>query len=272
MLVKLLAHLRAQWMGALALFLVLTGGAAYAANTVFSSDIVNGEVKSADIGNNEVQSGDIGNGQVGIADLGNNSVGSPELVDSSVKTAELDTGAVQSADVLDNGLASADVADNGLSGDDVDESTLNLDSHFASAKAGVGGITCTADAGPQECAATQIDLPRPSKLLIVASGQWWTASFNVSPADDPDQATATCEIQVDDVSTDSSNAMGERRTVAGAQPWTQFPFAGFARGTLALTHLTDTLAAGAHEIDVTCAEVDPDVDWANVRLVAARVG
>jgi len=36
-----LVHLRAQWMGALALFLVIAGGTAYAANTVFSTDIVN---------------------------------------------------------------------------------------------------------------------------------------------------------------------------------------------------------------------------------------
>lgn len=49
---KLFAHLRRQWMGALALFLVLTGGSAYALaghNTVFSDDIVNGEVKQADL-------------------------------------------------------------------------------------------------------------------------------------------------------------------------------------------------------------------------------
>ena len=40
MLARIVKHLRAQWAGVLALFLVLTGGVAYAANTVFSSDIV----------------------------------------------------------------------------------------------------------------------------------------------------------------------------------------------------------------------------------------
>ena len=47
-----LAHLRQQWLGALAVALVLTGGTAYAldgSNTVFSDDIVNGEVRTADI-------------------------------------------------------------------------------------------------------------------------------------------------------------------------------------------------------------------------------
>jgi hypothetical protein len=49
---KLFAHLRRQWMGALALFLVLSGGSAYALaghNTVFSDDIVNGQVKGRDV-------------------------------------------------------------------------------------------------------------------------------------------------------------------------------------------------------------------------------
>jgi hypothetical protein len=64
-----LAHLRAQWLGALALVLVLAGGTAYAANTVFSSDIVNGEVKTADLDNNSVTTAKVRNGQVGVADL-----------------------------------------------------------------------------------------------------------------------------------------------------------------------------------------------------------
>ena len=37
MIRTVLAHLRAQWMGALALFLVLAGGTAYAADTIGSS-------------------------------------------------------------------------------------------------------------------------------------------------------------------------------------------------------------------------------------------
>jgi len=45
---RLVTNLR-EWAGVIALFLVLTGGAAYAANTVFSTDIVDGEVKTADI-------------------------------------------------------------------------------------------------------------------------------------------------------------------------------------------------------------------------------
>jgi hypothetical protein len=63
------AHLRAQWAGFLALFLVVAGGTAYAANTVFSSDIVNGEVKAADIATGAVHTSEIGDNQVRSADV-----------------------------------------------------------------------------------------------------------------------------------------------------------------------------------------------------------
>ena len=61
MLGRVLAHMRAQWAGFLALFLVLSGGAAYAANTIGSTDIINGQVKSADIGTGQVQVIDVKN-------------------------------------------------------------------------------------------------------------------------------------------------------------------------------------------------------------------
>ena len=54
---RLVAQVRRQWMGALALFLVLTGGAAYAANTVSSSDIVDNQVFSADVRNDTLTEG-----------------------------------------------------------------------------------------------------------------------------------------------------------------------------------------------------------------------
>ena len=61
--------------GALALFVVLTGGTAYAANTVFSSDIVNGEVKTADLANNAVRTGKVLNENLTGADIVESSLG-----------------------------------------------------------------------------------------------------------------------------------------------------------------------------------------------------
>jgi hypothetical protein len=54
---RLFAHLRQQWLGALALLLLLTGGTAYAldgSNTVFTDDIVNGDVRTADLADGAV--------------------------------------------------------------------------------------------------------------------------------------------------------------------------------------------------------------------------
>jgi hypothetical protein len=74
----------ANVMATLAVVLVVAGGTAYAANTVFSTDIVNGEVKSVDIGTNQVRSVDIQNegpngGGLTSADLAEDSVGAHQF-------------------------------------------------------------------------------------------------------------------------------------------------------------------------------------------------
>ena len=69
-----------------ALVIAVGAGSAYAANTVFSTDIVDGEVKAVDIASE----------------------------------------AVRSVDVLDQALTGADVAQNSLKGADIDEATLNV--------------------------------------------------------------------------------------------------------------------------------------------------
>ena len=73
MLGRVLARMRAQWAGFLALFLVIAGGTAYAANTIGSTDIINGQVKSADIGTGQVQSIDVGSDALTGADIADRS-------------------------------------------------------------------------------------------------------------------------------------------------------------------------------------------------------
>jgi hypothetical protein len=85
---RLFSFLRNQHIGLIALFLVLGGGTAYAldgSNTVFSDDIVNGEVKTADIGASEVQSSDIANDQVQSQDIGPNQVRGVDVDESTLK-------------------------------------------------------------------------------------------------------------------------------------------------------------------------------------------
>src|SRR5262245_17461716 len=104
MLTRLLAHLRQQWAGVLALFLVLTGGVAYAANTISSADIINGEVKTADIADTDgVRTADVRNdnltgGGLAAADLRSGSVGSAEVADNAVVSGDIKNGEVSVLD------------------------------------------------------------------------------------------------------------------------------------------------------------------------------
>jgi hypothetical protein len=77
----------------------LTGGVAYAANTIGSTDIINGQVKSVDIGNNQVQSVDVRDENLTSADLASSSVGFNELQANSVTGGEVIDGTLDGVDV-----------------------------------------------------------------------------------------------------------------------------------------------------------------------------
>jgi hypothetical protein len=109
MLAKMLRHLQRQWMGAVALFLVLAGGTAYAANTVFSTDIVDGQVHSADIGNNQVYSVDVRN---------------DTLPAGGLAAADLRPGSVAGSEIADNSISSSEVLANSLNGSDITEASI----------------------------------------------------------------------------------------------------------------------------------------------------
>lgn len=92
----------------LALFLALGGGAAYAANTIGSGDVVDNTLKSRDLKDNAgVRSNDVVNDVV----PGGGLVG-----------ADIRPDALTSSDV--SALTGADVTNESLKGDDIDESTL----------------------------------------------------------------------------------------------------------------------------------------------------
>jgi hypothetical protein len=62
---------------------------AFAANTVFSGDIVDGEVKTADLGSNSVTAAKIKDGEVRVAEIASNAVGSSEIATDAVGAAEI---------------------------------------------------------------------------------------------------------------------------------------------------------------------------------------
>ncbi len=85
----------------LALIIAVSGGAAYAANTIDSSDIVDNQVYSAD-----VRDDSLAGGGLSATDLQAGSVGTSEVQNNQIRSA---------VEVSDNGLTGADISENTLS-------------------------------------------------------------------------------------------------------------------------------------------------------------
>ena len=104
MLTKLRPRSAYDVMAALALFLALSTSAAYAANTVFSTDIVDGQVKTADIGTSEVKTIDLGSQAVSNAKLGADAVTASKVLDYSLTNHDVGVlfAEVNAAGVLQN--------------------------------------------------------------------------------------------------------------------------------------------------------------------------
>jgi hypothetical protein len=141
---KIRALVQRQWAGLIALFLVLSGGSAYAldgSNTVFSDDIVNGEVKNPDVASNAIGSGKIIDGTIQSADIGANSVREPNIAGNAVTSRQIAGGAVHSVDVRDdnapngglnapdlnpNSVGTSEVGDGSLTGIDVQNGSIGV--------------------------------------------------------------------------------------------------------------------------------------------------
>jgi hypothetical protein len=112
----------------LALSIVLSMGTAYAADTVRSKDIVNGQVKTVDLGNNAVTTGKLKDGQVGLVDLDTNSVDATKISDASVGAADLATSSVGSDEIATDAVNATEIADSSIdSGEIVADSLLASD-------------------------------------------------------------------------------------------------------------------------------------------------
>jgi hypothetical protein len=96
---KLCGHMRHNVVAYLALFLALGGSSAYAANTVFSSDIVDGEVKTPDLGASAVTAPKIATNAVTNAKIGTAAVTNPKIGAAAVTATNLGTAAVTNAKI-----------------------------------------------------------------------------------------------------------------------------------------------------------------------------
>ena len=108
----------ANVMSSIAVFGVLATGGAYAADTVFSTDIVDGEVKNVDLADNGITSAKIQDAQVKWQDLNNNSVTSSRITDGSVNASDLNSDSVTHAKLADDAVEGAEVKNGSLTASD----------------------------------------------------------------------------------------------------------------------------------------------------------
>ena len=171
MLRRLPIYLRQNVLALLALFVALGTGTAYAANTIGSADIIDGQVKSVDVANQDLTSADIKDGAINTFDVADNVgvagvdivdgsltgadvedgsltgfdikdgfIGQAELADGTVNSAKTADNSLTSADILLSTLQGSDVAANTLTGADIDESSLSMPPTTTATFAGQGNV------------------------------------------------------------------------------------------------------------------------------------
>jgi hypothetical protein len=175
-------------MATIAVFLVLSGGTAVAlngSNTVFSDDIVNGEVKAADIGNNAVASGKIVDGAVQGVDISDGTVDSPDILDGAVSNNDVRKNAITSGKVQDESLTGADVAESSLG---TVPSAANADSLNGQTAAELEGARASAIVAGDACNASGfcpiLRGKRVSYAFRAAEGKYCVGVDGI-PATDP---------------------------------------------------------------------------------------
>jgi hypothetical protein len=110
-------HLRSNVVGYLALFVALSGTAVAlpATNTVFSDDIVDGEVASRDISDTngvrsiDVRDDDKSGGGLAAVDLARNSVGASEIATDGVGSPEIAKDAVRGPEIATDGVGGPEI-------------------------------------------------------------------------------------------------------------------------------------------------------------------
>ena len=129
---RVLAYLRQNVLALLALFIAVGTGGAYAANTIRSTDIVDGEVKSVDVGDNEIKSSDVKDKTLTTFDV--STFLGADVVDGTLTGDDIASESIGFPDIAANGvfgfnigadsIASYHVGDETLTGDDIKNETL----------------------------------------------------------------------------------------------------------------------------------------------------
>jgi hypothetical protein len=164
----------------LALVIALSTGTAYAANTIFSTDIVDGEVKNVDIHGSAVTSNKLHDNQVKNQDLAADAVDGSKVLDGSLTGFDVATGSLTGLHVANSSLTGSDIAPGTLLSSDIADHALTTsdlnwtDHHGAISVSAISNgrcVTITGSVGgarPGDAAVLTTNGSIPSGMLIYA--------------------------------------------------------------------------------------------------------
>jgi hypothetical protein len=115
----------------LSLFLVISGGAALAANQLHKNSVGTNQLKknavtTAKIKNESVTSGKIAGNAVATAKIADNAVATGKIADNAVTTGKIADNAVATGKIADNAVTTGKIADNAVTGQKVNEGSLHF--------------------------------------------------------------------------------------------------------------------------------------------------
>lgn len=241
---RLRDHVRSNVVGYVAL-LILAGSATAleGKNTVYSDDIVDGEVRKPDLGRGAVRTEHIRDGDVDGTDL----------AADSVDGTKIDNGSLDGGAVADESLNGADV--DSVTGDDIDEGTLSEVPRARVAGRGrsAEGGSCNPESGGYvSCVAVSLDLPALGRVFVHGFGNGRTES-------NTDEAYGDCAIY-------TSATGGFPETVRVNADDT-------SGGEFGISLVTGPIGPGVVSIEVHCNEVAPGgILYRNVGVSAFQIG
>jgi hypothetical protein len=145
---RISGHLRGNIVGYVALFLVLTGGTAYAldgSNTVFTDDIVDGQVRTADLHADSVIGAKVADGSLTGGDLADRSIGGQKIGTETLTGANVTDGSLFGADIANDSLSAQDIGTHAIGSSEFDPAAF-LSSDLAQVSASDPRYAIPADA------------------------------------------------------------------------------------------------------------------------------
>jgi hypothetical protein len=265
---KLRTYIRDHHLSLLSLFLILSGGTAYAVdgplpgqNQVGSADIINGEVMDNDIG-----AGAVGNGKLKAdavtankvldgtltgADIASNGIGAFDISGGAFRSEDIRAqfvGFGKAYAIPPDAIQSDEVTNNSLQGADIDEATLTaLDGHDA-----FDPFCDPSTSSYIDCASLTFTVGRPMPVLLM-----FAYGFGSGSVDEP---IGACRTTLD----------GEITAEVGLHSDDDFS----EYGGIPVVDVV-SLSAGSHTVGLQCLEVLPDesdIEIDEIRIAAVELG